>query len=165
MERTLYSSSFLESKVFINLTSVLKQHKYFFFRFGRSFLIITFLSASAIIATFPFFLLALFKTKDSASPIFKFFLRYLLKVFLVLYFCKELAAKASSRDVDLLDSKSSPLVLNTLPPNRNELHSIFAFKSLTSLKGNSRGTGVTKSSANPSFLVLTQIISKLPFLN
>jgi hypothetical protein len=52
--------------------------------------------------------------------------------------------------VDLLDLESSPYTLGTLPLNRNKLRSIFAFKPLTSLKDNSRGTGVTGSS-----LVLT----------
>jgi len=48
--------------------------------------------------------------------------------------------------VDLLDLESSPYTLGTLPPNRNKLRSIFIFKPLTSLKGNSRGTRVTGSS-------------------
>jgi len=71
-----------------------------------------------------------------------------------LRFYKELIAKAFSRDIDLSDSKSSPLVLSILSLNRNELYNIFAFKFLTSLKGNSRGTGVTESGINPSSLVL-----------
>jgi len=60
-----------------------------------------------------------------------------------LCFYKELVVKTSSKDVDLSNSEFSPLVLGTLPPNRNKLRSIFAFKPLTSLKGNSKGTEVT----------------------
>jgi len=154
IERTPFSGSFLESRVSINLASVLKQHEHFFFCFGRSFLIITFLSASAIIATFPFFLLALLKARDSAGPVFNFFLKYLLKTFLALRFYRELAVKISFKDVDLLNFESSPLVLGTLLLNKNELRSIFAFKPLTSLKGNSRGAKVTESGVNPFSLVL-----------
>ena len=63
-------------------------------------------------------------------------------------------AKISFKNIDLLNSKSSLLVLGILPLNRNKLHSIFIFKSLTFLKGNNKGTRVTKSSANPSSLIL-----------
>jgi len=71
-----------------------------------------------------------------------------------LRFCKKLAIKISSKDVDLLGSESSLLALGTLPPNRNELRSIFAFKPLTSLKGTNRGPRVTGSSIDPSSLAL-----------
>ena len=57
--------------------------------------------------------------------------------------------------MDLLDLKSSLLVLGTLPLNRNKLRSIFTFKPLTSLKGTNRGPRVTGSSVNPSPLALT----------
>jgi hypothetical protein len=72
-----------------------------------------------------------------------------------LRFCEELVIKASSKDVDLLDLESSLLALGTLPPNRNEVRSIFTFKPLTSLKGTNRDPRVTGSSVNPSPLALT----------
>jgi hypothetical protein len=72
-----------------------------------------------------------------------------------LRFYEEPVIKASSKDVDLLDLESSLLALGTLPPNRNKVRSIFAFKPLTSLKGTNRGPRVTGSSANPSPLALT----------
>jgi hypothetical protein len=71
-----------------------------------------------------------------------------------LRFYKELVTKISSKDVDLLDLESSLLALETLPPNRNKLYSIFAFKPLTSLKGTNRGPRVTGSSISPSPLAL-----------
>jgi hypothetical protein len=40
-----------------------------------------------------------------------------------------------------------------LPLNKNKLYSILAFEPLTSLKGNSRGIGVTGSGTD-SFLIL-----------
>ena len=61
--------------------------------------------------------------------------------------------KSFFKDIDLLDLESSPYTLGTLPPNRNELYSILAFKPLTSLKSNSRGARVTSSSTD-SFLIL-----------
>jgi len=85
---------------------------------------------------------------------FSFFLGDLLEAFPALRFFVEPAVRLSSKDVDLLDLESSPYALGTLPLNRNELYSIFIFKPLTSLKGNSRGTRVTSSSADSSSLAL-----------
>ena len=68
--------------------------------------------------------------------------------------------KLSSKDVDLSDLESSPYTLGTLPPNRNELCSIFAFKPLTSLKGNSRGAGVTSSSVDSSLVLIVKASTK-----
>jgi hypothetical protein len=76
-----------------------------------------------------------------------------LKAFLALHFYRELATRSSSKDIDLLNLKSSLYTLGTLPLNRNKLYSILAFKPLTSLKGNSRGTKVTGFSTD-SFLIL-----------
>ena len=56
--------------------------------------------------------------------------------------------------MDLLDLKSSLLVLGTLPLNRNKLRSIFTFKPLTSLKGTNRGPRVTSSGIDPFSLAL-----------
>ena len=109
------------------------------------------LSALVIIATFPFCLLAPLKAK---GPIFSFFLGDFLKAFPVLRFYKKLAAKTFFKDINLLNSESSPLALGTLPPNINKLYSVFAFKPLISLKSNSRGAKVTSSSVNSSSLVL-----------
>ena len=64
----------------------------------------------------------------------------------------------SSKDINLLNLESSPCALGTLPLNRNELHSIFIFKPLTSLKGNNKSTGVISSSIN-FFLILTVEVS------
>ena len=114
---------------------------------------ITSLLTLVIIAAFPFCLLALLKAKGSAGPIFSFFLRDFLKAFLALYFCGESATGLSFKNIDLLNSKSSLYTLGTLPLNKNELYSIFVFKPLTSLKGNSKGTGVTGSGID-SFLIL-----------
>jgi len=72
-----------------------------------------------------------------------------------LRFYKKLVIKTSSKDIDLLDLESSLLALETLPSNRNKLHSIFAFKPLTSLKGTNGGPRVTSSSIDPSPLALT----------
>ena len=58
------------------------------------------------------------------------------------------------KDVNLLDLESSLLALGTLPPNRNKLRSIFAFKLLTSLKGTNRGPRVTSSGIDPFSLAL-----------
>jgi hypothetical protein len=77
-----------------------------------------------------------------------------LEAFLALYFCGELVTGSSFKDINLLDLKSSLYALGTLPLNKNKLYSIFMFKPLTSLKGNSRGTGVTGSGIN-SFSILT----------
>ena len=107
--------------------------------------------ALAIITTYPFYLLALLEAK---SPIFSFFLGDFLKAFLVLHFYRELAAKTFFKDINLSDSESSSLTLSTLPLNINKLYSIFIFKPLISLKGNSRGVKVTGSSIDSSSLVL-----------
>ena len=109
------------------------------------------MSALAIIATFPFCLLAPLKAK---GPIFSFFLGDFLKAFLALYFYRELAAKISFKDINLLNLESSPLALSTLPLNINKLYSVFIFKPLISLKGNSRDARVTSFSIDSSFLVL-----------
>jgi hypothetical protein len=109
--------------------------------------------ALVIITTFPFCLLALLKAKSSVGLIFSFFFRDFLKAFLALCFYRKLVIRLSSKDIDLLDLESSPYALGTLPLNKNKLHSILAFKPLTSLKSNSRGAGVTSSSAD-SFLIL-----------
>ena len=61
--------------------------------------------------------------------------------------------RLSSKDINLLNSESSPYILGTLPLNKNELYNIFIFKPLTSLKGNSRGIKVTSSSTD-FFLIL-----------
>ena len=81
-------------------------------------------------------------------------LRALTEAFPALYFCGELATGSSSKDINLLDLESSPYILGILPLNRNKLYSILIFKPLTSLKGNSRGTGVTGSSIDSSSSVL-----------
>jgi len=83
-----------------------------------------------------------------------------LEAFLALCFYGELATRSSSKDVDLLDLESSPYALGTLPLNRNKLRSILAFKPLTSLKGNSRGTGVTGSSADFSLILIVKASTK-----
>ena len=112
------------------------------------------LLALAIIAAFFFYLLALLKTRGSVGPIFSFFLGDFLETFPALRFYGEPIIRLSSKDIDSLDLESSPYALGTLPLNRNKLHSIFIFKPLTSLKGNSRGTGVTGSGIDSSSLVL-----------
>ena len=116
--------------------------------------------ASAIITTFPFYLLALLKTKNSISPIFSFFFRDFLKTFPALHSCGELATKSSFKDIDLLNFESSPYILGTLPLNKNKLYSIFVFKPLTPLKGNSRGTGVTGSSTDSSLILIVKAGTK-----
>ena len=146
----------MELRVLINLASVLEWYKYFIFRFGCTFLIITSLSALVIIAAFPFCLLALLKAKGSVGPIFSFFLRDFLKAFLALYFCGELVTRSSFKDIDLLDLESSFYTLGTLPLNRNELYSILIFKPLTSLKSNSRGAKVTSSSVDFSLILIVK---------
>ena len=62
--------------------------------------------------------------------------------------------RLSFKDINLLNLKSSLYTLGTLLLNRNKLCSIFAFKPLTSLKSNNRGTGVTSSGAD-FFSILT----------
>ena len=109
------------------------------------------LLTSAIIATFPFCLLAPLKAKSS---IFSFFLGDFLKAFLALYFCGELAVKTFSKDINPLNSESSFLALGTLFLNINKLYSVFIFKPLISLKGNSRGAKVTGFSIDSSSLIL-----------
>ena len=61
--------------------------------------------------------------------------------------------RLSFKNINLLNLESSPYTLGTLLLNRNKLYSIFIFKPLTSLKGNSRGTEVTGSDID-SFLIL-----------
>ena len=107
-----------------------------------------------IIAAFSFCFLALLKIKSFTAFIFSFFLRNFLKAFQALRFSGELITKIFTKDVDLLNSKSSFLVLGTLPLNRYKLPNIFIFKPLTFLKGNSKGTRVTSSSTDSSSLVL-----------
>ena len=109
--------------------------------------------ALVIIATFPFYLLALLKAKSSAGLIFSFFFKDFLKAFLALHFYREPATGSSSKNIDLLDLESSFYTSGTLPLNRNKLYSILVFKPLTSLKGNNKNAGVTGSSID-SFLIL-----------
>ena len=118
------------------------------------------LLASVIITTFPFYLLALLKAKGFIGLIFSFFLRDFLKAFLALYFCRKLATRLSFKDIDLLNLESSSYTLGTLPLNRNKLYSILAFKPLTSLKSNSRGTKVTGSSINSSLILTVKASTK-----
>jgi hypothetical protein len=77
-----------------------------------------------------------------------------LKAFPALHFYGELAVKISSKDIDLLNLESSPLALGTFPLNINKLCSVFIFKPLISLKGNSRSSRVTSFGTDSSFLVL-----------
>ena len=112
------------------------------------------LLALAIIATFSFYLLALLEARGSIGPIFSFFLGDFLETFLALRFYREPIIRLSSKDIDSLNLESSPYTLGTLPLNRNKLYSIFIFKPLTSLKGNSRGTRVTGSGVDSFSLVL-----------
>ena len=113
---------------------------------------IFFLLASVIITIFPFCLLASLEAK---SPIFSFFLGDFLKAFPALYFYRELAAKTSFKDINLLNLKFSPSASDTLLLNINKLYSVFVFKPLISLKSNSRGARVTSFSINSSSLILT----------
>ena len=160
MEKILSSSFFLELRALISLINVLEWHKHFIFRFGYAFLIITSLLALVIIAAFPFRLLALLKARNSVGPIFSFFFGDFLEAFLALYFYGELVMRLSSKDIDLLNLESSPYTLGTLPPNRNKLRSIFAFKPLTSLKSNSRGTEVTSSGTDSSLILTVEASTK-----
>jgi hypothetical protein len=117
---------------------------------------ITSLLALVIIAVFPFYLLVLLKARDFIGLIFSFFLRDFLEAFLALYFYRELAIRSSSKDINLLDLESSLYTLGTLPLNKNKLCSIFAFKPLTSSKGNSRGAGVTGSGTDSSLILIVE---------
>jgi hypothetical protein len=105
-------------------------------------------------------LLALLKTKGSVSPIFNFFLRDFLKAFPVLYFYRELATKLSSKDINLLNLKSSLYTSGTLPPNKNKLYSILTFKPLTFSKNNSRGTKVTSFSTGFFSILIVKASTK-----
>jgi hypothetical protein len=150
----------LELRALINSASVLEWYKHLIFHFNCTFPIITSLLTSVIIATFPFCLLALLKAKGFIGPIFSFFLRDFLEAFPALHFYRELTIKSSFKDIDLLNLESSPYTLGTLPLNKNKLYSIFTFKPLTSLKGNSRGTGVTSSSTDSSLILIVKASTK-----
>ena len=116
--------------------------------------------ALAIIAAFPFCLLALLKVKSSIGLIFSFFLRDFLEAFLALHFCGESVTGLSFKDIDLSNSKSSPYTLGILPSNKNKLYSILIFKPLTSLKNNSRGAKVTSSSTDSSLILIVKASTK-----
>ena len=60
----------------------------------------------------------------------------------------------------MLDLESSPYTLGTLPLNKNKLYSIFIFKPLTSLKGNSKSTKVTSFSVNSSLILTVKASTK-----
>ena len=66
----------------------------------------------------------------------------------------------SSKDIDLLNLESFPYALGTLPLNRNKLYRILAFKPLTFLKGNSRGTRVTVSGIGSSLVLIVKASTK-----
>jgi hypothetical protein len=83
-----------------------------------------------------------------------------LEAFPALYFYRELAIRLFSKDIDLLDLKSSLYALGTLPLNKNKLYSIFIFKPLTSLKSNSRSTRVISSSVNSSLILIVKASTK-----
>jgi hypothetical protein len=68
--------------------------------------------------------------------------------------------RLSSKDIDLLDLESSFYALGTLPLNKNKLYSIFTFKPLTSLKGNSRDTKVTSSGIDSSLILIVEANTK-----
>jgi len=53
-----------------------------------------------------------------------------------------------------------PNTLGILPLNRNKLYSIFIFKPLTFLKGNSRGIRVTSSSIDSFLLLIVRASTK-----
>ena len=107
--------------------------------------------ALAIIATFPFCLLAPLKAK---SPIFSFFLGDFLKAFSALYFCGELAAKISSKDINLLNLESFFFSFRHFAFKYKKLYNVFVFKPLISLKSNSRGTKVTGFGTDSFSLIL-----------
>ena len=113
------------------------------------------LSILVIIATFPFYFLALLKVKSSIASIFSLFLRNFLKAFPALRFSRELIIKISTKGINLLDLKSSLLILGILSLNRYKLSNIFTFKPLTFLKGNSKSAKVTNFSTDSFSLVLT----------
>ena len=83
-----------------------------------------------------------------------------MEAFPALYFYRELATKLSFKDIDLLNSESSPYILSTLPLNKNKLYNILAFKPLTSLKNNNRGTRVTGSSTDSSLILIVKASTK-----
>ena len=83
-----------------------------------------------------------------------------MEAFLALCFYRERAIRSSSKDIDLLDLELSPYALGTLPLNRNKLYRIFTFKALTSLKGNSRGAGVTSSGIDSSLVITVKASTK-----
>ena len=105
-------------------------------------------------------MLALLKARGSASFIFSFFFGDFLKAFPALHFYGELVIRSSSKDINLLNLESSLYTLSTLPLNRNKLYSIFVFKPLTSLKSNSRGTGVISSSTDSSLILIVEAGTK-----
>ena len=68
--------------------------------------------------------------------------------------------RSSSKDIDLLNSKSSLYTLDTLPLNKNKLYSILIFKPLTSLKGNSKSAGVTGFGTDSSLILIVEAGTK-----
>ena len=68
--------------------------------------------------------------------------------------------RLSFKDIDLLDLESSSYTLGILPLSRNKLHSILAFKPLTSLKDNSRGTKITNSSIDFFLILIVKATTK-----
>ena len=68
--------------------------------------------------------------------------------------------RSSSKDIDLLNSESSPYTSGILLLNRNELYSILVFEPLTSLKINSRGAEVTSSSTDFSLILKVEASTK-----
>ena len=73
---------------------------------------------------------------------------------MALYFSGELIIKISTKGVDLLNLKSSLLILSTLLLNKYKLSNIFTFKPLTFLKGNSKSARVISFNTDSSSLVL-----------
>ena len=159
-EKILSSSSFLELRALINSASVLKWYKYFIFYFSYAFLIITSLLALVIIAAFPFRLLVLLEARGSVGPIFSFFFGDFLEAFPALDFCGELVTRLFFKDINLLNLESSLYALGTLPLNKNKLCSIFVFKPLTSLKGNSKSAGVTGFGTDSSLILIVEAGTK-----
>ena len=68
--------------------------------------------------------------------------------------------KLSSKDINLLNSKSSLCVLGTLPLNKNKLYSIFIFEPLTSSKSNSRGTKIINFGTDSSSVLIVKASTK-----
>ena len=64
------------------------------------------------------------------------------------------------KNINLLNLESSFYTLGTLPLNKNKLYNILAFKPLTSLKSNSRGTKVTSSSIDSSLILTVKTSTK-----